>query len=489
MIHERIRTSAGPPGTLHPRRPRGVLDDILSRLIVDPGAPVPSIPVHAIVTDADRVEPGDLFVALEGRQPGSIGRAVGRGAVAVIAESGPSSDVGVPVCLVQDAMRALGHMADRLFGHPSRALRTCGVAGSVGKRSVSVLSQAALDAAGLAAGHITQAAGLPRPHRLQERLSRFCDEGHMACVVETAARELVLGRFEGLRFDSAVFVGLGECDDGFFPSRRERLDATADLFRGLSSDAVCALNRDDPSWESIAAETRAKVVTFGLEAGGEVRGQICRMDLGGTRMDVRSPVGTIPLATSLVGRLHATNALAAITGALALGADLDDAVRGISAVRNVPGRMEKLPLPLPFSVLIDVAPDAPALASVLTALRPLVRGRLIVVFGAPDTPSAGWARMANAAERGADALVVTEGRDSGENPLRTIGELMRGLTQPRRAWLEPSRPDAIRMALETARTDDTVLLVSRGNGSEERTVVRDWCLKDLEAAAAADLAE
>lgn len=446
---------------------------------------MPRVAVTGIACEPDEIRPGDLYVALRHRAPGSIRAAVRRGAVAVVSESTPVSDPGVPVILVQDEVRALGHLAARLFGRPARALRTCGVTGSFGKTSVARIAAAGLEAAGVSSGVVDEARRVgPSPHRLQSRLRSLRDDGTAACVLEAGARDLVLGRFEGTVFDSAVFLGFRPRPQNFIDDDAECLDAKADLFRGLGEHAIAAFNRDDPAWTVLAAETRARVVTFGTSREADVRARVCGMDLNGSSIDVRTPVGTIALRTRLVGADHVSNTVAALTVALTLGADLDAVARGIGDLRSVPGRLEPLPVPTPYKVFLDTAPDPAAVSQALLSLRPLVSGRLIVVAGAPDN-AARWApRSAQCVEKHADHVIVTEGVADGAHPMTGVRHMMTGFRYPARVRIEPSRRRAVGAALESAGEDDVVLLLGVGDGSSDRRAVRDWFLADLEAEAA-----
>lgn len=461
------------------------LTHILARLRPRRGAPLPKVQVSGITCDPAGVRPGDLYVALEDRVPGSIGQAVSRGAVAVVTQRGPDADPGVPVVVVQDAIRALGHMADRLFGRPSKSLRTAAFTGSTGKDAAAILTQAALQSAALQTHRIGLATdGFPSPHRLQEALRDLRDQGTKACVIEASSRDLVLGRFEGTTLHCGVFLGIHPAKGSrYHGGFEEYLDAKAELFRSLPRTAVAAFNRDDPAWEILAEETRAKVVTFGLESAAEVRGSIRRMDLRGTELVIATPLGPCVITTPLVGRQHARHALAALTVSLALGADMEAAVRGIASVAQIPGSLERLPMPAPHQVFLDVAQDVASVQETLAALRPLVPGRLVVVFGAPSAPEE-RAPVAALVERFADAMVITSGAADQAQGMGPIKELARGLEAPRNALLDPDRRQAIGLALDGALPSDVILILSAGDGSGDRLHVRDWCLQALEAEAA-----
>jgi hypothetical protein len=127
----------------------------------------------------------------------------------------------------------------------------------------------------------------------------------------------------------------------------EYLDAKADLFRMLPGDAVAVLNHDDPAHEVLASCTRAQVLTFGLNAGADVRGEIVRLDSRGAELFVRTPTGSGSIQTALLGRHNLSNLLAAVGASLACGADLDPVLDALSEVEVLPGACSAPPSCLP----------------------------------------------------------------------------------------------------------------------------------------------
>jgi UDP-N-acetylmuramoyl-L-alanyl-D-glutamate--2,6-diaminopimelate ligase len=268
---------------------------------------------------------------------------------------------------------------------------------------------------------------------------------------------------DSVRFDSAVFLGLGRDHLDYHGTMAEYLDAKADLFRMLGQDAVAVLNADDPAHEVLASCTRAQVLTFGLQGGVDVRGEIVRLDARGAELFVRTPAGSGSVQTALLGRHNLTNILAAVGASLACGADLDPVLAALSEVETLPGRMERVACDLPFPVYVDYAHNAQALEHALTSLRPFVLGRLIVVFGCGGDRYRGKRpAMARVAERGADAVVVTHDNPRSENPAAILGEILAGFRYRDRIHVESDRREAIRAALEEARPGDAVLIAGKG---------------------------
>ena len=86
--------------------------------------------------------------------------------------------------------------------------------------------------------------------------------------------------------------------------------------------------------------------------------------------------------TPLIGLYNVSNAIAAIASCLQLGLNLSEMPQGLSQLRQVPGRMQRVSSGQSFEVWVDFAHTDDGLRGAIAAVRPLVPGRLTVVFGA-----------------------------------------------------------------------------------------------------------
>jgi UDP-N-acetylmuramoyl-L-alanyl-D-glutamate--2,6-diaminopimelate ligase len=124
--------------------------------------------------------------------------------------------------------------------------------------------------------------------------------------------------------------------------------------------------------------------------------------------------------------------------------------------------------------VIDFAHTPDALERALAALRPLVAGRLIVVFGAGGDRDAGKRQeMGRAAAAGADLAILTSDNPRSEDPARIAAEIESGMGGARRETVLDRRA-AIRRAIEVGRPGDLVVLAGKGHetyqiwGTEKR---------------------
>ncbi|HSG81252.1 MAG TPA: cyanophycin synthetase, partial [Gemmatimonadota bacterium] len=166
---------------------------------------------------------------------------------------------------------------------------------------------------------------------------------------------------------------------------------------------------------------------------------------------------------------NVSNALAAVGIAAALDLDMAATADALASVPAVPGRLEVIadePL-----VLRDYAHTPDALQRALGALRPSVKGRLIVVFGCGGDRDPGKRPlMGRAAAAAADYSVVTSDNPRSEPPEAVIADILPGLGGAAHEVIVDRRA-AIARALELAGADDVVLLA--GKGHEDYQIIGD----------------
>jgi UDP-N-acetylmuramoyl-tripeptide--D-alanyl-D-alanine ligase len=113
----------------------------------------------------------------------------------------------------------------------------------------------------------------------------------------------------------------------------------AGLVRALAADGVAVLNADDPRVAGMAAETRARVVTYGRSATAHVRAVGDAVDdERGLTLTLESAGERQTVTLALAGRHNVGNALAAAAAGVALGLPLADIGRGLAGVRPIAGR-------------------------------------------------------------------------------------------------------------------------------------------------------
>ena len=463
-----------------------------------------------VFDDSRRVLPGAIFVALRGTNADGrqfIPEALARGAAVIVGEGLPPADNAI-VVNVADARLALTTLAWRWHGlwqDGCGGLKLVGITGTNGKSTTAFMARAILRAAGWKCGllgtvhydlcgrSVTARMTTPGALDLAGYLRECIDNGAVAAVMEVSSHALDQRRTDGLRFAAAAFTNLtGDHLDyhGTFENYRA---AKRRLFTGLQEGAVAVVNRDDPCHQEMLRDCRARVLTYALEQAADITARITRSTSEGTYYRLRIAGCELVLENSVVGRHNVYNAAAAAGLAWALGVGTEAIAAGLMSVRNIPGRLQRVPCACPADVFVDYAHTDDALRNVLAALKPLTRRRLIVVFGCGgDRDRSKRPRMAQAAAAYADAIVVTSDNPRSEDPRQIIDEILTGFDEQarRRVTVEPDRGAAIRAALAAASTGDVLLIAGKGHETYQIIGQQRIHFDDVEVAiqAAAELA-
>ena len=465
------------------------LKDVLQGIPVVAAGGAMTEEIAGIAFNSKAARPGFLFAALPGAARNGldfVAEAMANGAVAVLSAWPKPPAVDTAWVQVADAREALALAAANFYGHPSDRMKVVGVTGTKGKTTTTFILEEILRAAGAAPGLIgtieyrrpgwSTAAPRTTPESsdLQALLRDFLDAGVSHCVMEVSSHALEQKRVWGVSYDVAVFTNLSGEHMDYHPSMEAYFEAKRKLFFLDHKRSAAVVNWDDPWGQKLVAELPMATVTFGLEPAAIVRALKYVPSKNGIDVQVTYPGGTMRVQSALVGRHNLYNLLAAVGAALALSVPPADIVKGIAALKGVPGRFERVPNRRGILVVVDYAHTDNALENLLMTAREFKPRRVIVVFGAGgDRDRDKRERMGRVAARLADWTVLTSDNPRSEDPAEIIAAIERGFTKEAvRAYeVEPDRRKAIVRALATANKGDIVLVA--GKGHENYQIFRD----------------
>lgn len=296
-----------------------------------------------VATDSRALDPGDLFVALNGERfdgHAFVADAFAQGAAAALVASGRSEGLPGPLVAVADPLVALGRLA--AYWRRQFALPLALIAGSNGKTTVkemlaSILRAHFTDAAVLATqGNYNNAIGLPltllrlrAPHRAAVIELGVNHRGETRELAAAARPTLVLIN-NAQREHQEFLHGVAEV-------AAEHADAILELAPG----GTVVINADDAHaevWREAARSVRATMTSFGLKAPADVTARFTlRPD--GSDVDLATKLGDARVALAVPGRHTVSNALAATAAALAMGASRPAVIAGLERFRAVAGRL------------------------------------------------------------------------------------------------------------------------------------------------------
>jgi UDP-N-acetylmuramoyl-L-alanyl-D-glutamate--2,6-diaminopimelate ligase len=455
-----------------------------------------------IQIDSRRVHKGDVFVAIPGVHCDGhafIGQALANGAKYIVHaddHAAPADAKNALLIPVSNPAKAAGLLAQAKRGNPGARLTNLAVTGTNGKTTVTFLVRSCIESSGHKCGLMgtvvyetgsgTTASSLTTPDCLTiaDAQRQMVDAGAEYMVIEASSHALSQDRLAAVDFKAAAFTNLTGDHLDYHKTKENYLAAKTRLFTALAPEATAVLNKHAPESSSIARATKARVCWYAIEEPADLTAWIESMTVNGTSFVLEYQGRRERVKTPLLGRYNVANHLAAAGLCLGAGLDLGAVAKGLSALKGVPGRLEKVDGD-GSAVIVDYAHTDDALQNVLTTLKPLCRGRLIVLFGCGgDRDKTKRPRMARVVEHWADWIIVTSDNPRTEQPQAIINDIMVGFKNPRsqKLTVEADRRKAIELAIESAAPEDIVLLAGKGHETYQIIGTTKFDFSDKEVA-------
>ena len=445
--------------------------------------------VTGFALDHRKVAPGTVFGAFRGAKVNGedyIPAAIAAGAIAVVTRTGVA--VEGALAIHSDEPRAVFAQAAAKFFAPFPAV-TVAVTGTNGKTSTAELTrqlwhQAGHVAASIGTLGVTTASeqvstGLTTPDVVTflANMAGLQREGITHASFEASSHGLDQYRTEGLPVAAAAFTNLSRDHLDYHGTMEAYFAAKLRLFdEVVDTDGAVVVWADDGEWsDRVIAAARARglrLLTVGTK--GETLqllsrtptqlGQVLEIATGGKIHKVQLP---------LIGAYQAANALVSAGLVIATGGGEAATLSNLSRVQPVRGRLERAVIARSgAAVYVDYAHTPDALEAAADALRPHVKARLILVFGAGgDRDQGKRPLMGETAVRSADSVIVTDDNPRSEAAATIRAAIMAAAPGAREIG---DRRSAIAAAIAESGPDDIVLIA--GKGHEQGQVVGDRVL-------------
>ena len=436
--------------------------------------------ITGVNLDSRLVEPGGLFVAVKGTQADGhayIGKAVERGAAAVVCETWPEQLAeGVAYVQVKDSGSAVGRLATAFYGDPTSKMELVGVTGTNGKTTIATLLYNMFRAFGYKCGLCSTVCNYidgeaiptehttPDPVTLNRLLGRMADEGCKYAFMEVSSHAVAQHRIAGLKFAGGIFTNLTRDHLDYHKTFDNYRDAKKAFFDGLPKGAFAVTNADDRNGMVMVQNTKASVKTYSLRAAADFKAKVLEESFEGMYLEINGREVSVPF----IGRFNVSNLLAVYAAAICMGRQPEDVLVALSTLHPVNGRFETLRSPEGVTAIVDYAHTPDALANVLSTINEIQkhRGEVITVCGAGGNRDKGKRPlMAQEAVKGSDRVVITSDNPRFEEPQDIINDMLAGLdkNQMRKVVSIADRREAIRTACMMAKPGDVVLVAGKGH--------------------------
>ena len=463
------------------------------------------ITVKALVQDNRKVRSGDLFIAHQGFNTHGLlyaQDAVAKGASVVLWDGDLENrneildSISNKVLCIQchHLKYKVGAIASRYYEQPSLSLNVIGVTGTDGKTSIAHYLAQCLDAYDVHCGILgtlgngfindLHPTGLTTVDALlvQKTLAEIQQAGARHVVMEVSSHGLDQGRVNGVAFTTAVFSNMAQDHLDYHGTLDNYANAKKRLFYTPGLKAA-VINLDDEFGRLLAKEVRDHVCVWGYSLEKDVSAhqdcadyfvnvQEIKAFERGSHLSVSTPKGDGRFDIPLLGRFNVSNALAVLSTLLVSQFSLENALKSLSAIHSVDGRVEIIAEPGKPVVVVDYAHTEQGLSAVCQSLRDHFAGKLWCLFGCGgNRDRSKRPLMAKAVEQYADKIIVTTDNPRHEDPQSIIDEVMSGFSSVEKVEAVIDRRQAIDIAISNAQPGDVVLLA--GKGHETSQIVGD----------------
>lgn len=389
-----------------------------------------------------------------------------------------------------------GHWAEAFveniaFGFPARKLKVIGVTGTAGKTTTCTLITHMLRESGYKVAMMTTVAidyGDGKGPRANT--SRLTSLGSLKLlkvvkkinankvewlVLETTSQALAQHRVYGVPFTVVGFTNLSPDNIDYHGTFERYRAAKVMLFKqcnrnhkGLRTGLV---NADDPNGKYFSDAVKHPV-TFGIDKGDLRAGNIELLP-NGSRFTAQINGDEYKVSSNLPGKFNVYNCLTAIGITRAVGLTKSQIEKGITSLKQVEGRMNQINEGQDFGVIVDYAPTPEGFTNVFNAVEPMVKGRIIVVFGsAGRRDKLKRPIQGEIAGKRAAIVILTEEDDRDQDGMEIIEEIAAGAKKAGKVkdkdlFYVHDRAEAVEEAINMAKKDDLVLLLGKG----EETVI------------------
>ena len=403
--------------------------------------------ISGVTDDTRKVGEGSLFVCVKG------GRFDGHSAAAEMLEKGAAA----VVC-----------------DHDLGKLKMIGVTGTNGKTTITNIIKHIL----MKNGHKTGLVGTiqneiggevlhtdnttPMTHDFMELLAKMVEADCEYVVMEVSSFGLVQNRIGSSHFEVAAFTNLTQDHLDYHKDMEDYYQAKKLLF-GKCDTAL--INIDDDYGKRLFDETECRKLSFSIKQNSDYYADGIKLKAAGSSFWFCKGEKSHLVRIMIPGLFNVSNVTCAIAVCMELGISLDDIISAVEEYPGVKGRCEIIPTGRDFTVICDYAHTPDAIENVLQSVREYTENRLICLFGCGgNRDSAKRPKMAAAAAKYADKLIVTSDNPRNEDPEAIIRDILVGLENTSADYdVVTDRREAIYHALKIAQKGDIIVLAGKGH--------------------------
>ena len=449
---------------------------------------VPDIEIKSLMSDSRKKRPQSIFFCIRGMMFDGhkfIDEAIANGAVVIVySDEIKMTHSDITYIRVRDVLSVFNKVADAFYDYPSHRMLMYGITGTNGKSTVASIIRDILDefyptgsigTMSVEYGSVKLPPMMTTPDidTLHGIMKDMIDAGMEACTLEVSSVGLEQRRVDSVDFDVAVFTNLTSDHLEYHGTMTNYIQAKKRLFDMLKPEAFAVINADDPYCRKVTENTKAHVITYGIDTPADYQVIAYQLQKDKTRFTLKTAEMEYELETNLVTKLNIYNLLAAIAALHTKGISISQMLPLIKDLSQIEGRMQRINDGQPFNIIIDFAHTPDGIDKVLqyaAAITPRGKRIITVTGSAGMKDSSRRPLIGKILNKYCDMIILTEDDPREEDPRKIANEIAKEIRNTNYVIIE-DRYAAIRQAVELGEPNDTVVLLGKG---DEKYIYREF---------------
>lgn len=414
--------------------------------------------------NASKIQPGDIFVALQGSKSHGADyadQAIDRGCVAILVDA-KNLECNVPTIRIDNLSDHLPTLAKTYYSDATK-VELIGVTGTNGKTSVAHFISQLLNKLGTNTGLIgtlgidknSQQSSNTTPDilTLYRALNEYYQHDIKTAVLEVSSHALAQNRIEGLNITQAVFTNFSQDHLDYHHSLEMYKSEKIKLFQ-LDSLKSVVLNVDDASFKDFdIASKDVEKFNYSIDDFDDIK-----ISEYGFITHLNGFVFEVPF----LGEFNLMNVLTAYNTLKALGFKDEQVIPLLHQLSPPPGRMQKNAQQL---IWIDYAHTPDAIEKAIITLQDhYPEHKIRVIFGCGGNRDKDKrAKMGKITSKLADTIILTNDNPRDENPQAIIDDILSGIDDSYEVVITENRQTAIENAVITLGEDECLLIAGKGH--------------------------
>ena len=287
-------------------------------------------------------------------------------------------------------------------------------------------------------------------------------------ILEASSHGLKQHRLDGLRFDVGIFTNLSRDHLDYHKTLKDYLNAKLILFKKLMKKRSVAIFDEDTKYaeilKNICKKNKIKKLTIGEDNGDFLIKNYSIVD-NKQELTFSFNKKNYHLKTQLIGKIQIKNLLMSILAAYKSNIKLENIIKLVENIKNVPGRFEKVGNLNNNSIaILDYAHTPDALQTCILNIQEQFKHRKInLVFGCGgDRDKPKRSIMGKIANDLCDKIYLTDDNPRTESPKKIRAAIKAKIKKSKLIEIS-SRKEAVEKAINDLRSDEILIVAGKGH--------------------------